>query len=416
MSASEQLMISIGEPHTSSDGLKGTEHKMQEPETLETVSLIRGGAFYRFQEVAHLIRPNQWNAGRRIFITVLVGWVPLVALTALSGSAASLVALLKDYRVFARVFIAVPLLIAGQKLIEERFRLIVRHFFDAGLLRPEDSPRFREILATTRKLKDAWLPELALVALGCVGGIVFVGNDLMFDAPWSVHTLGNSVSQSLAGWYFELVTQTIYMVLLGLALWKWFLYVLFFWRVSRLQLQLIPCDPDQSGGLGFLGYSPTAFIPVVIAASTAMGSVLRSQAPGSVFSRASLTTVVLLWIVVVLLIFVGPLAVFGPKLTHLYRVGYLQYGSLAHLHAEQFHEKWVHGRQEHLGELLAAQEINALNNLASSFDRLRRINLLPVDRTTLIEVTAAAAVPMLPVIITQVPLTELLKMIFRALF
>ena len=145
---------------------------MQEPETLETVSLVRGGAFYRFQEVSHLIRPNQWNMGRRIVIAVLVGWVPLIALTAISGSHTSLLALLKDYRVFARVFIAVPLLIAGQSLIEERFRLIVHHFLDAGLIRPEDSARFRAILATTRKLKDAWFPELTFIAFGCVAGVL----------------------------------------------------------------------------------------------------------------------------------------------------------------------------------------------------------------------------------------------------
>src|SRR5277367_1401724 len=101
---------------------------MQEPETLETLSLIRGGALYHFQEVTHLIRPNQWNIGRRIFTAVLVGWVPLVVLTAMSGSHSSLIALLKDYRVFARVFVAIPLLISGQQLIEERFHLIVRHF------------------------------------------------------------------------------------------------------------------------------------------------------------------------------------------------------------------------------------------------------------------------------------------------
>jgi hypothetical protein len=387
---------------------------MQEPEPLETVSLIRGGAFYRFQEVAHLIRPNQWNMGRRIVVAVLVGWVPLVALTAISGSHASLVALLKDYRVFARVFIAVPLLIAGQNLIEERFRLIVRHFLDAGLIRPEDSGRFRAILAATRKLKDAWFPELALIAFGCVGGVLFVGNDLTFDAPWSVRTLGNLVTQSPAGWYFEFITQNIYMVLLGLALWKWFLYVWFFWRVSGLPLQLVPCDPDESGGLGFLGYAPTAFIPVVIAASAAVGSVLRSQALHSVFSRESLITVLALWVLLIFAIFVGPLAIFGPKLAHLYRVGYLQYGSLGHLHAEQFHEKWVRGREAHLGELLASREMSGLIDVASSFDRLRRIKLLPVEKFTLIQMAAAAAVPMLPVIMTQIPLTELLKVIVRA--
>jgi hypothetical protein len=388
---------------------------MQEPENPDIASSISGGVLYRFQELARLIRPNQWNAGLRISLTVLVGWVPLVALTAMSGSSTSLVDLLKDYRVFARVFIAVPLLIAGEKLIEERFRLIVRHFLDANLLKADDAPRFHAILATIKRLKDGWIPELALVSFVCLGGILLVGKDLMLGAPWSVRNLGDSVSQSPAGWYFELITQTIYLVLLSLALWKWFLYVLFFWRVSRLELQLVPCDPDRSGGLGFLGYSPVAFIPVVIAGSTAVGSVLRYQAMYLAFSPEWLTMFVVLWVTVVLLIFVGPLAIFGSTLTHVGRVGYLQYGSLAHLQAEQFHEKWVHERQAHLEELLTAREIPALNNLASSFDRLQRMKLIPLDKITLIQLTAAAAVPMLPVIMTQVPLTQLLKIIFRAL-
>jgi hypothetical protein len=387
---------------------------VQEPENLDSVSLIRGGAFYRLQELARLIRPNQWNASRRILAAVLVGWIPLVILTAISGSHSSLVALLKDYRVFARVFIAVPFLIVGQPLIEERFRLTVRHFLDADLLRPEDLPRFREVLATIKRLKDAWFPELALVALGCVGGILFVGNDPMYDASWSVRMLGTSVLHSPAGWYFELVTQTIYMILLGLALWKWLLFVVFFWRVSRLQLRLVPCDPDQSGGLGFVGYSPIAFVPVVIAASTAMGSILRYQALHSVFSRQSLNMVLALWVLVIFVIFVVPLAIFTPKLTHLYRVGYLQYGSLAHLQAEQFHQKWVHGRQAHLGELLTAPETTRLIDQARSLDRVRRIKLLPIDRLTIIEVAAASAVPMLPVIMTQIPVADLLKLIVRS--
>lgn len=389
---------------------------MQVPVTLETASLIHPRPRHPFQKMSRLIRPKKRTAGWKIFVTVLVGWVPLVVLTAVSGLHGSLVALLKDYRVFARVFIAVPLLLAGQTLIDERFRLIVQHFSDAGLLKAEDSPKFHSILATIRRLKEAWFPKLLLVTFGCVAGILFVGNHLMFDAPWSVRFLASSFSQSSAGWYFELVTQTIYMVLLGLAMWEWLLYVLFFGWVAQLQLQLVACDPDQSGGLGFLGYSLTAFVPVIIAASTAMGSVLCYQVPHSVFSRASLNTVLGLWVAVMLLVFVGPLAIFARKLALLHRLGCLEYGSLAHLHAEQFHEKWINERGGHMGELLAAREIMALNNLAVSFDRLRKISPLPIDKITLIEVIAAAAVPMLPAILTQVPLTELLRVIFRALF
>jgi hypothetical protein len=128
-----------------------------------------------------------------------------------------------------------------------------------------------------------------------------------------------------------------------------------------------------------------------------------------------LATGLVVWVIVILLVFVGPLGFFAAKLTHLYRAGYVEYGSLAHLHAEQFQEKWVHQRQGNLGDLLVAQEINTLSNLASSLDRVRRIRLIPIDRLTLIEVIVAAAVPMLPVILTQVPLSELLRMIFRAL-
>jgi hypothetical protein len=64
---------------------------------------------------------------------VLAVWVPLVVLTASIASYASHVALLKDYRVFTRAFVAIPFLIAGRTLTEERFSLIVSHFSDAGL-------------------------------------------------------------------------------------------------------------------------------------------------------------------------------------------------------------------------------------------------------------------------------------------
>lgn len=80
------------------------------------------------------------------------------------------------------------------------------------------------------------------------------------------------------------------------------------------------------------------------------------------------------------------------------------------------HEKWVHARQDHLGELLAAKEMTALNGLASSFDKLRTMRPLPLDKITLLQVTAAAALPMLPVIMAKIPLTDLLRIIFRAAF
>lgn len=39
--------------------------------------------FYRAQQAVGLIRPNQWNLGRRIAVVIAVGWLPLFLITAL---------------------------------------------------------------------------------------------------------------------------------------------------------------------------------------------------------------------------------------------------------------------------------------------------------------------------------------------
>lgn len=76
------------------------------------VSLVRGGPFYRARQATRLMRPNQWNLGRRIPILIGVVWLPLVVLTIVlnpTGLASSL----RAYRVYSRLFLAIPVLLAA---------------------------------------------------------------------------------------------------------------------------------------------------------------------------------------------------------------------------------------------------------------------------------------------------------------
>jgi hypothetical protein len=73
------------------------------------------------QQAVGLIRPNKWNLGRRIAVLIVITWLPLLVLTALLNSQ-GWDSLLKDYRVHARLFIAVPVLLFGELLMEVRFR------------------------------------------------------------------------------------------------------------------------------------------------------------------------------------------------------------------------------------------------------------------------------------------------------
>ena len=78
------------------------------------ISLIRGGFFYRVQEKARLIRAPTWGLRRRLPLALAIAWLPLPILAATHGGVDDLRALLVDYRVYARAFIAIPLLLVAQ--------------------------------------------------------------------------------------------------------------------------------------------------------------------------------------------------------------------------------------------------------------------------------------------------------------
>jgi hypothetical protein len=71
--------------------------------------LIRGGPFYQAQQATRLIRSNQWNVGRRVTAAIIIGWLPLILITAVLNFG-GLASLLRDYRVNSRMLIAVPVL------------------------------------------------------------------------------------------------------------------------------------------------------------------------------------------------------------------------------------------------------------------------------------------------------------------
>lgn len=213
-------------------------------------SLIRGGPFYRGQRAIRLIHPEKWNMIRRATIAVVVGWPPLVVLPAVLNTS-GLVSLLRDYRVYSRMLIAVPILLLGQAVMETRFRMLVGHFLDAGLVSGSEIQRMQAAIKTVLRLRDSALPELAIFLL------------VMIHTATSERT--NAV----------VVSATIFQFLLGLGLWKWLLWAIFAFKLSRLKLNLVPTHPDEHGGLGFLSLTPIAFAPIVFAATAVIGSTWR---------------------------------------------------------------------------------------------------------------------------------------------
>lgn len=351
--------------------------------------------------------------GRRIALAIVIGWLPLLVLTAVFNSG-GLASLLVDYRVYSRMLIAVPILLLGQAIMESRFRMLVSHFWDAGLVTGPEVPRMQNAVDAVLRLRDSVLPELAILLLVIIH--TATSERTLVDAtPWLAEGLGSAFQLTAAGWYAVLVSTTIFQFLLGLGLWKWLLWTIFAFKLSRLELNLIPAHPDEHGGLGFLSLTPIAFTPVIFAATCVIGSTWRHEI---LAGRATLMTYKLPAIILVCLIAVialGPLAFFVSRLAALRRQGILEYGVLGQLHSVDFHEKWILSRSGHEAEFLTATECSTLADFGQAYEKLKELKPFPVDREALIGLALSVLVPTLPVILAAIPLTVILKMLLEAL-
>ncbi|WP_260736359.1 hypothetical protein [Tunturiibacter lichenicola] len=370
-------------------------------------SLIRGGPFYRAQQTIGLIRANRWDLGRRIAVLIGIAWLPLFLITALSNPA-GLRSLLTDYRVHSRVLIAIPALLVGDLLMDSLFRASFAYIRQAGLLGAADSAYMDGVVTRLVRLRDAYLPELIVLALLILHDATSY-RGLVDPTPWLGQDVGSGFRLTAAGWYAVVVSAPLWNFLLGLALWRWLLWTFFVFKLSRQNLKLIATHPDERGGLGFLDVSASAFAPIAFAVTNVVGSTWRHDIlrHGARLNDFRLPAIVLA--VLIALIAFGPLLFFGPRLAALRRRGLMEYGVLGQIHSEEFQEKWIVNRAGHEREFLQAPESSTLADFGNSFEKIAQLKPLPADMASVYVLAASVAIPLLAVVLAQMPLAEVIK-------
>jgi hypothetical protein len=379
----------------------------------DEVSLVRGGPFYRAQEALRLVHPDHWHLGRRVIFAIAIGWFPLVLITLLFNPRA-VFGLLTDYTVNARMLFGVPVLLAGQPVMETAFRAIVRHIRDAALLTPTDTDRLDQTLVRLIRLRDSIIPELMFVVVAYAKVAETVQTQLMYVRPWGLAGTGVEAHLSAAGWYYVLVSQLLYGLLILISFWKWLLWCIFLYRLSKLDLQLVPTHPDQHGGIGFLGLSPVAITPTILVGSAVIGATWRSEIFREHVHFMSFKIDAVVLVGVVLIVVLGPLVFFVPRLARLRRLGIFEYGALGQFESMQFHQRWILHRAGREEEFPATPEASTLTDYGSSYQNIEHLQPFPFDQGAFVALILAVAIPLLPVVLAEVPFVTVLKALLEA--
>jgi hypothetical protein len=373
-------------------------------------SLARQDALHDVQRAGGLIPDRGFGLIRRIALYVLVAWVPLLVWALVNRRAfEGIVAepLLQHFAVHARFLIGIPLLLAAEPFAESIGRRTVLYLQSSGLLADAERARFAEIITESRRVLRS------RYALAVIVGIAFFNALLASLQPEHLHeldwatTLGQERHRLAFGaWWYVWVSRPIYAVLLLNWIWRLVVTAILLGRVARLDLQLVPTHPDGCAGLGFLQNLPTAFVPVIVAASAALSSHWGHDVLYHGVALQSLRVPAAVFVGLVVVLFLGPLLAFVPKLAKLRQDSLLAYGALVGRHGRLVDRRWIRREQVDDDGLLSAPELGPVADTLTLYQAVAAFRPVPIGRRAVLVVAAAALLPMVPVVAIRVPLKE----------
>ncbi len=397
------------------------EHTQDESASLEApadFSLVLGGPLYQLYLRCRLARPSLELAARRTIAIPLIAWLPLLLLALVEGHALPAtiaVPFAYDLEVHARYLLALPLLIAAELIVHMRLRPIIGQFLARGIVPPPARARFDAILASAMRLRNSVPLEISMIVFVYTVLHVFWRSQTLQTPTWFATQVAPAWRLSWAGWWYSYVSVPIFQFILLRWYFRLFIWLRLLWQVSRLELCLVPTHPDRAGGLGFLGGSVNAFTPVLLAQTVLVSGVIANR----IFHEGSTLPafkVEIIGIVVMLVIIVlAPLTVFAPHLVAAKRSGLREYGALAARYVQEFDAKWVRGGAGKEEPLIGSGDIQSLADLANSFEVIRGMRPVPFGRDTVLQLVVIIALPFAPLLLTVIPLEELLKSLLAVL-
>ncbi len=378
----------------------------------------RGGPVSRFVQRLALRLGLKLTVRVRIVGFLLITWVPLLLFALLEGRAVGASpkeSLLQDFATYARFFVAIPLLILAESVVGPRLTGAGLRFVQGGFVRPADYPAFDQAIARVAKRRESLWAELIILGLAFTGAWLFTPETLAGEiATWrSPNAPGTGLGVSLTALWYRVVATPILLFFWYRWLWRLFVWASFLWTVSRLNLDLVATHADQAGGLGFLGTAHTALGILAVGLS----SILSGEAAFLiVFQQAAIETFKVPYVallVIVELMFLGPLLVFIPILIRTRLAWSRDYSLLVDRYNRSFHEKWIAGKMPANESLLGSGDIQSLADLGNSFQYIQGMKVVPFSLRVVIQLAIVTSLPCLPLFLLVMPIDKIIELLTK---
>ena len=361
------------------------------------LGLVRGGTNTTWLGVA--LGLTLWGVG--ILLALLQGFGHKLFSLAVIG-------------VHVRLLVAIPLFFVCEAWVAPRMTEFVRNITRSGVVPRNALPGLESEIARTARWQDSWFSE----AMCLLAALIFplIGTQLHLVGATATHDASRSLAEGtlVSRWYW-IVCLPLFRFLMARWLWRLGLWCYFLWRVSKLDLNLVPTHPDGAAGMGYLEVVHIHFTPIIVALSAVQSASFAEEISAGRITFDSIYPGLVLILIVEAALFLGPLFIFSVKLWACRVKGLSDYMAFAAHYVNGFDRKWLGTDAPPEAPLLGTPDLQSLADLSNSVGIVRNMRTAPLSMNLLANVVVAALLPILPLFLLRYPVAELAKKLFTTL-
>jgi len=372
---------------------------------------ILGGPLHRLGTKLGLVHNDIETAPLGIALGLLA-WGIMIILSLIDGTISQTFSL-SVIGIHVRLLLVIPMFFVCETIVSPRMSAFISTTVKSGMVIPSSLPALNKEIFRVNKWINAWLPEFIFLLLSVM--LALADSHLQLYGTTASVAASKVTELSMANQWYWVVCLTLFRFLMLRWLWHLGLWCFILWRISRLELNLLPTHPDGCAGLGYLEIVQCHFFPLVFALSALQAVMLTEEITAQRMDFGAIYPPIILVLIVDAVLFLGPLFIFSLKLWACKVKALSEYMEFSARYVKDFDNKWLHNKPSTQEQLLGTPDLQSLADLNNSISVVRNMRWVPMSMPLLVTLLTAALVPMLPLFLLKYPVTELAERFFTNL-
>ena len=367
-------------------------------------------------KLTNIILSNDDPYTIRLLVLTGIAWLPLMVLTLIDGTFYTsdiTIPFIKDATPFVSGLIVIPLLVMADNLIEPMMVRVLKYLKVSGVV--ADSEKESLISAAekmTLQMNSKPVQILLVVLLITISWLLQSDYVDMWEedgvTSWMLTLENGDVDETLAGTWFLLVTSPLVSFLLYRWMWRFVVWSIFLYRVSRMKLELYASHTDHAAGLGMIGANHALFSILFLIMAVLVSSELAGNLLYEGDQLVEIKQLAIVFVAISMVVLFIPLIFFTNKLIKLKHNALVEYGILQNQASGDFHKHWI---KDQANDLVDSMQPSAMADYSAVYEIISNMRVVPIDTKTIIVVAALILLPFLPLALTESSIWDILQTI-----